>query len=68
MHRDTIGIASLPASVTEYFAANQSKDTILKTFKNADSSVPVVSANDSLYANLFNASGASISRADFART
>ena len=60
--RDSIALNALPASITTYFAANYSNDTLVKAFKNRDSSIVVLSKNNGAFATVFNASGVFVSR------
>jgi hypothetical protein len=55
--KDTVALSALPVSVTTYLAANYPTDTLLKAFKNRDSSLVVLSRNNGLYATVFDASG-----------
>lgn len=60
--RDSVALSDLPASITDYFAANYSSDTLLKAYKAIDSSVVVLSKNNGLFATVFDASGAYVKR------
>ena len=62
MHRDTLAISSLPSAVASYFNANYPSDTLLRAFRNRDSSMLVISKDDGLFANLFNSDGVFIKR------
>jgi hypothetical protein len=61
-HRDTIALSALPSTVTDYLAQNHPTDTLLKAFKNSDSSIVVITKNNGLFANLFTSAGVFISR------
>jgi hypothetical protein len=52
-HRDTVALSVLPSAVTSYMTANYAGDTLVKAFKNRDSSLVVVSKNNGLYATIF---------------
>lgn len=61
--RDTVSLSALPAAITGYFSTNYAQDTLLKAFKDVrDGYYLVISSNNGLYANLFNASGNFVSR------
>jgi hypothetical protein len=60
--RDSVAVTALPSSVASYFATNYPTDTLLKAFKNIDSSIVVVSKNNGAFATTFSASGAFIKR------
>jgi hypothetical protein len=62
--RDTIAISTLPASITSYFAANYAGDTLVRASRTRDSGYVVISKNNGLFATVFNASGAFVSRVD----
>lgn len=55
--RDSIALASLPPSVTTYFASNYASDTLVKAFRNRDSSIVVLSKNNGAFATVFSAEG-----------
>ncbi|MDB5249182.1 MAG: hypothetical protein JWQ40_3576 [Segetibacter sp.] len=59
---DTLALPALPAVITSYFSANYSQDTILRAFKNRDSSVAVISSNNGLFATIFTSTGTFVSR------
>ena len=60
--RDSVALSALPASVTAYFGANYSGDTLVKAYKTVDSSLVVLSKNGSLFATVFDADGQFIKR------
>jgi len=62
LHEDTLSITSLPAAIASYFSTNYPQDTLLKALQTFFGNYVVLSKNDSLYATLFNSSGAFISR------
>jgi len=62
MQHDTVALTSLPSPIIDYFSTHYSQDTLLKAFRNADSSYLVISADNGLYANLFNSGGTFINR------
>jgi hypothetical protein len=61
-HRDTLAISSLPSAVISYFNTNYPSDTLLRAFRNRDSSILVISKDDGLFANLFTSAGVFIKR------
>lgn len=60
--RDSIALAALPALVTGYFASNYASDTLLKAFRNRDSSIVVLSKNNGAFATVFSAVGSFVKR------
>ena len=42
-HRDTLAISSLPSAVSSYLSANDPSDTLLRAYRNRDSSILVIS-------------------------
>jgi hypothetical protein len=63
MKRDTIALSALPSAIKSYYAANYAKDTLVRAFRNRDSSIIVLSSNNGLFATAFTATGTFISRA-----
>ncbi|MDB5205848.1 MAG: hypothetical protein JWR72_923 [Flavisolibacter sp.] len=61
-YRDTITLTALPSSITGYFAANYPGDTLIKAFKNRDSSIVVLSRNSGAFATVFTALGTFVKR------
>jgi hypothetical protein len=61
-HRDTLAISSLPTTIASYFSANFPSDTLLRAFRNRDSSILVITKDDGLFANLFSSAGVFIKR------
>lgn len=61
-HRDTVAISALPATITTYFSANYATDTLVRASKTRDSGYVVLSKNNGLFATVFNASGAFVTR------
>ena len=61
-HRDTLAISSLPSAIVSYFGVNYPSDTLLRAFRNRDSSILVITKDDGLFANLFNSAGDFIKR------
>jgi putative PepSY-like beta-lactamase-inhibitor len=53
-HRDTVALSALPSAVTSYISTNYAGDTLVKAFKNRDSSLVVITKNNGLYASVFN--------------
>lgn len=60
--KDSVALTSLPASATSYLATTYSSDTLVKAFKNHDSSYVVLSKNNGAFATVFDASGNFVSR------
>jgi hypothetical protein len=60
--KDSVALSALPANVTSYFATNYASDTLVKAFKNRDSSYVVLSKNNGAFATVFDESGNFISR------
>lgn len=60
--RDTVALAALPASVTAYFAGSYASDTLVKAFRNHDSSIVVLSKNAGVFATVFDANGVFVQR------
>lgn len=61
-HRDTVALSALPSLVTSYLASNYAGDTLVKAFKNRDSSLVVITKNNGLYATIFDVSNVFQSR------
>jgi len=61
-HRDTIALTQIPAVITSYFAKQYPSDTLLHAFRNADSSILVISKNNGLFATVFTSSGVFVKR------
>ena len=61
-NRDTVALNTLPAAALTYFASNYSTDTLLKAYKQIDSSYVVLSKNTGLFATVFDADGNFIKR------
>src|ERR1700730_11227768 len=53
--KDTIALTSLPSAVLSYLNSNYGVDTLVKAFKNKDTSYLVISRNNGVYATLFDA-------------
>lgn len=63
LHKDTVALNDLPVSITTYFTDNYPQDTLLKAFKNYDSSYLVLSTDSGfVYATLFTSSGTFVKR------
>ncbi|WP_172623033.1 PepSY-like domain-containing protein [Flavisolibacter ginsenosidimutans] len=60
--RDSIALSALPSSITAYFAANYATDTLVKAFRDRDSSIVVLSKNNGAFATVFTASGSFVKR------
>jgi hypothetical protein len=52
----------LPATITAYYTANYASDTLVKAFRNRDSSIVVLSKNNGGFATLFSAAGTFVKR------
>ena len=61
-HHDTIAVSSLPTAVSSYLSANYSSDTLLRAYRNRDSSILVISRDDGLFANVFTSAGVFVKR------
>jgi hypothetical protein len=59
---DTIALSALPAVIKSYYTANYATDTLVRAFKNRDSSIIVLSSNNGLFATAFTAAGTFIKR------
>lgn len=62
LHRDTIALSALTSSITSYFATNYPADTLVKAFRNGDSSIVVLSKNNGVYATVFTSTGTFVKR------
>lgn len=62
MHRDTVALTSLPATILSYFTVNYPQDTLIRAYKNLDSSYVVFSKNNGAFATVFDANGSLIRR------
>lgn len=62
LKRDTLALASLPASVKSYFVTNYAQDTLTRAYVNHDSSIVVVSINNGVFATVFTSGGTFIKR------
>lgn len=60
--RDSLSISALPHAVANYFQTNYSSDTLLKAYRNVDSSLVVLSKNNGLFATVFDASNNFVKR------
>lgn len=61
-HRDTIALSSLPSVISSYLTTNYPADTLIRAYKNRDSSILVISKDDGIFANLFTSSGVFVKR------
>ena len=61
-HRDTIALTSLSTVIKTYFAVTYPQDTLLAAHAGKDGDIVVISANNGLYATLFNASNVFVKR------
>lgn len=64
MRRDTVALSSLPSAITAYFGSNYAQDTLVRAYKNRDSSIVVLSTNNGAFATVFDANGAFIKRVE----
>ena len=60
--KDTVALSALPAAIKTYFTTNYAQDTLVRAFRNRDSSIIVLSANNGLFATAFNSTGTFIAR------
>ena len=65
-HRDTIPLSSLPSAVSSYMSSNYPSDTLIRAYRNRDSSQFIISKNDGLFATLFSSSGVFVKRVSLA--
>lgn len=61
-HRDSISLTALPQAILSYMSSNDPTDTLVRAFRNYDSSILVISSNNGLFVNLFNAAGVFVRR------
>jgi hypothetical protein len=61
-HRDTLAISSLPSAITSYLNTTYPSDTLLRAYRNRDSSILVISTDDGLFANVFTSAGVFVKR------
>lgn len=61
-HKDTISLSTLPASITSYFTTNYPQDTLVRAYKNNDSSYIVFSVDNGSFATVFDANGTFVRR------
>ena len=63
-HKDTVALSALPAAITSWYSGNYPLDTLLKAFKNYDSSYLVISRDYGVvYATIFSSDGTFVRRA-----
>ncbi len=60
--RDSIALAALPGAVNTYMTSNYPSDTLIRAYRNSDSSILVISKNNGLFANLFTSAGVFVKR------
>ena len=65
-HRDTISLSLLPSAVSSYMSSNYPSDTLIRAYRNRDSSQLIISKNDGLFATLFSSSGVFVKRVSLA--
>ena len=61
-HRDTVALTSLPATILSCFTTNYPGDTLVRAYKNRDSSYVLFSKNNGAFATLFDANDSFIKR------
>ncbi len=62
--RDTIALSALPLNITSYFISHYVSDTLVRASKTRDGGYVVLSKNNGIFATLFDASGAFVSRVE----
>lgn len=62
-HRDTIALSALSATIKTYFLVNYTQDTLLAAHAGRGGDIVVISANNGIYATLFNANSLFVKRA-----
>lgn len=62
-HRDTIALSALSTTIKTYFLINYTQDTLLAAHAGRGGDIVVISANNGLYATLFNANSLFVKRA-----
>jgi hypothetical protein len=65
-HRDTISLSSLPSAVSSYISSNYPSDTLIRAYRNRDSSLLIISKDDGLFASLFSSAGVFVKRVSLA--
>ncbi|MEO8415208.1 MAG: PepSY-like domain-containing protein [Ginsengibacter sp.] len=63
-YKDTVSMTSLPAAIAAYFNTNYPQDTLIRAYKNRDSSYIVFSIDDGAFATMFAADGSLIRRTE----
>lgn len=63
-HKDTVSLTSLPGNILSYFTTNYPQDTLVRAYKNIDSSYIVFSINNGSFATIFDASGTFLRRVE----
>lgn len=64
MHKDTISLSSLPSSIISYLNTNYPQDTLVRAYRNCDSSYIVFSIDNGSFATIFNSSGVFVKRVE----
>ncbi len=59
---DSIALSALPGAVSTYMTSNYPSDTLIRAYRNSDSSILVISKNNGLFANLFTSAGVFVKR------
>ncbi len=54
---DSVALALLPEGITAYLSANDPGDTLVRAYRNRDSSYLVITQGNGLFANIFTAAG-----------
>jgi hypothetical protein len=60
--KDSIALSALPSAITGYLSSNYGQDTLIKAFRNRDSSIVVISTNNGIFATVFDKNGSFITR------
>lgn len=61
---DTIAGSALPSNISAYMTTNYPGDTLIRAYRNIDSSILVISQDNGLFATVFSSSGAFIRRVE----
>ena len=59
---DTVALSALPSAIGSYFSSNYPNDTLLRAYKNIDSSYLVISTDSIVYASVFTSTGVFVKR------
>jgi len=61
-HKDSVNLASLPAPILSYFNTNYPQDTLIRAYKNIDSSYIVFSKDNGAFVSVFDSTGTFVKR------